>query len=123
MCLFCQINLEEQNIVYQNEHVYIIKDEYPVSIGHSLIITKRHIETYFETTQAEILSFDQAIKWMKKELDDTFHPTGYNIGINNGESAGQSIMHLHIHLIPRYDNDVLNPKGGVRGVIPGKQAY
>ncbi|XMB72666.1 HIT family protein [Mycoplasmatota bacterium WC30] len=123
MCIFCNKLQENIDIIYQNESVYVIYDGFPVSEGHMLIITKRHIENYFETNIQEVKNIDSAIKHMKTRLDELYHPDGYNIGINNGVAAGQSVMHLHIHLIPRYENDCLNPKGGVRGVKPGKRFY
>lgn len=123
MCPFCN-NLDLiQKVIYQNEHVFSIYDTFPVTKGHALIITKRHIKDFFETSQEERISILDAIDKLKIILDDTYHPDGYNIGINNGESAGQTIFHLHIHLIPRYKGDTPNPKGGVRGVIPDKQSY
>lgn len=121
MCIFCGMNSER--VIYENSHVYAIKDGYPVTKGHTLIITKRHISNYFDLTAFEKQSIDEAIMHLKQELDQQYHPDGYNIGINNGEAAGQTIMHLHVHLIPRYKGDMENPRGGVRGVIPEKQQY
>ena len=123
MCIFCNKFQKNKEIIYQNETVFVIYDGFPVSEGHSLVITKRHIEDYFDTSKQEVMDIDMAIKHMKTLLDELYHPDGYNIGINNGTAAGQSVMHLHIHLIPRYENDCLNPKGGVRGVKPGKRFY
>lgn len=122
-CLFCQILQNKTDIIYENEYFYVIYDHFPVSKGHTLIIPKRHIEDYFSLTFDEASILHQTILLMKELLDQEFQPDGYNIGINNGEAAGQSIFHLHIHLIPRYIGDVVQPKGGVRGVIPGKQSY
>lgn len=123
MCLFCNKYFEKEQVLYENDSVYVIFDSYPVNEGHILIITKRHIESYFQTTSKEAQDIDHALKEMKNRLDEQYHPDGYNIGVNNGEAAGQTIMHLHIHLIPRYQFDTNNPKGGVRGVIPKKQIY
>jgi diadenosine tetraphosphate (Ap4A) HIT family hydrolase len=123
MCLFCQKFLDKEGILYENDTVFVLKDGFPVSNGHVLVITKRHISDYFQTTEKEVLDIDQALKVMKERLSKEFKPDGYNIGINNGEASGQTIMHLHVHLIPRYTGDTLNPKGGVRGVIPSKQKY
>jgi diadenosine tetraphosphate (Ap4A) HIT family hydrolase len=122
-CLFCELKTKEKNIIYQDKLVYCIYDNFPVGKGHILVITKRHISDYFKATQAEITAIDKALRHCKELLDKNYQPTGYNIGVNNGVSAGQTIMHLHVHLIPRYDNDCKNPHGGVRGVIPEKQAY
>jgi diadenosine tetraphosphate (Ap4A) HIT family hydrolase len=98
-------------------------DGFPVSPGHVLIIPKRHVASYFDLTSQEREAMTQMMLDVKLKLDERFHPDGYNIGINVGEYAGQSIFHCHMHLIPRYKGDVVNPKGGVRGVIPDKQKY
>lgn len=119
-CLFCQKPPEP---IYENDLVYAIYDGYPVTHGHTLIITKRHAQTYFDLTNAEKIAIDEAVMTIKKRLDDRYHPDGYNIGINNNRAAGQTIFHLHVHLIPRYVGDTPSPKGGVRGVIPDKQRY
>ena len=98
-------------------------DEYPVSPGHTLIIPKIHESNFFnlpETWQSALI-YD--INCVKRILDEKYHPDGYNVGINIGEAAGQSVPHVHIHVIPRYKGDVENPRGGVRGVIPSKQSY
>ena len=123
MCIFCERYNKKVNILYENETTFVIYDGYPVSEGHCLIITKRHIKDYFEANDVELKDIHNSIAYMKKKIDKSFKPNGYNIGINCGSAAGQSIMHLHVHLIPRYNYDFFNPKGGVRGVIPGKQSY
>ena len=120
MCLFCNVN---KPYLYEDAHVFAIYDQFPVSKGHVLIITKNHRNDYFEITSEEAASIHKAIKAMKKTLDDTYQPQGYNIGVNNGEASGQTISHLHVHLIPRYTHDMEDPRGGVRGVIPEKQKY
>lgn len=86
-------------------------------------IPKRHVANYFELTTEEVLAIRDLLQRMKTEVDAKFHPDGYNIGVNVGADAGQSIFHVHVHLIPRYKGDVKNPRGGVRGVIPAKQSY
>ena len=98
-------------------------DGFPVSPGHALIIPRRHVASYFDLTRQEREAMTQMMLDVKLKLDERFHPDGYNVGINVGEYAGQSVFHCHMHLIPRYKGDVSNPKGGVRGVIPGKQLY
>lgn len=120
-CPFCDIDRSKR--IYENDLSVAIYDGYPVNEGHTLVIPKRHVANYFELTAEEKESIWAAIEECKKVLDTTFHPDGYNIGINIGEDAGQSIPHVHVHLIPRYHGDVSNPRGGVRGVIPGKQNY
>ncbi len=121
MCIFCENH--DKTKIYDDLQIYAIYDRYPVSQGHVLIIPKRHVEDYFSLTQTENNAIFKAINQIKNHLDEKFHPDGYNIGINNGSAAGQSIFHLHIHLIPRYQGDVASPRGGVRGVIPNKQNY
>ncbi len=123
MCIFCDILKNQKYVVYENDLVFAILDEYPVSKGHILIITKRHAKDYFDLTKPEKEAVDEAIIWLKNTFDRMYHPDGYNIGVNNGEVSGQTVMHAHVHLIPRYKGDVDDPKGGVRGVIPEKQAY
>lgn len=118
-CIFCGM----QDVILQNDLAYVTYDTYPVSPGHCVVIPFRHIPSYFETTQEEKLAILELIDTMKKLLDRERKPDGYNIGVNIGQAAGQSIMHLHVHIIPRYFGDMENPKGGVRGVIPDKQKY
>lgn len=118
-CVFCS----REDLVMENQLAWVKFDKYPVSPGHMLIISKRHVPDLFATTPEERLALSELLDQAKQLLDKKHHPDGYNIGINCGEIAGQSIMHLHIHLIPRYRGDMENPKGGVRGVIPGKRVY
>ena len=121
-CLFC--NVKESGLADENKLAYASYDSYPVTDLHCLIIPKRHIKDYFKLTDEEIISCNELIKKIKKEIvikDDTVK--GFNIGTNLGKVAGQSVMHCHIHLIPRREGDVENPQGGVRSVIPLKQHY
>ncbi|MBF0349660.1 MAG: HIT family protein [SAR324 cluster bacterium] len=120
-CVFCNISPEEK--ILENEIAYARHDKYPVNPGHTLIIPVRHIESYFLATDGEKQALWQMVEEAKMMLDNQFQPDGYNIGINVGEPSGQTVMHLHIHLIPRYKGDVANPRGGVRGVIPSRQNY
>jgi len=121
-CLFCSII--ESGLAMENELAYASYDSYPVSEMHCLIIPKRHVKSYFEMTNEEVISCNELIKDIKKEVEFK-DPTikGFNIGTNIGEISGQSILHCHIHLIPRREGDVENPQGGVRSVIPSKQHY
>lgn len=122
-CPFCLSNLVGR-IIHENETCVVIKDKYPVSDGHHLIIPKRHFPDYFLMTEKERQDAHQLIRLIHDrvcENDDSV--TGYNIGINCGESAGQTIFHLHIHYIPRRDGDTEDPKGGIRGAIPDKMHY
>lgn len=122
MCEFCK-EIEKDRIVYEDGTWMAILDNYPVSEGHTLLIPKRHCETYFNLNSNECYTLNATIGVVKMLLDGKYHPDGYNIGCNCGEAAGQSIMHFHLHIIPRYKGDVENPRGGVRGCIPGKQNY
>jgi len=118
-CPFCG----EPEIIIENESAFVHPDTYPVSPGHCLIIPRRHIAEYFEATADEKLAIWQLLDEVKPIIDQKYGPDGYNVGVNIGSAAGQSIPHLHIHVIPRYAGDVENPQGGVRGVIPHKQKY
>ncbi len=120
-CIFC--NLEKERIVTESDAVVAIYDIFPVSEGHMLIIPKKHFKDYFEVDQQTRDELWKLVDECKRIVDKKFKPDGYNIGINCGEAAGQTVMHLHIHLIPRYKGDIKNPRGGVRGVIPEKRIY
>ena len=118
-CFFCKTN----DYILENDLAKGRYDSFPVSKGHMEFVTKRCVQTFFDTTEEEKKAIFELVNQAKKMLDEQFHPDGYNIGMNCGESAGQSIMHVHVHLIPRYKGDVENPRGGIRGVIPSKQDY
>ena len=121
-CLFCKIRKEE--FQFENQLAYSSTDSYAVSELHSLIFPKRYVETYFDLTQEEIQACnDLILKTKEKILKLDSSVKGFNIGTNAGKFAGQSIMHCHIHLIPRREGDVENPQGGGRSVIPNKQHY
>ena len=121
-CIFC--NIEEDLIVHDYNHFYVIRDAFPVTPLHSLIITKRHVVSYFQCSKAELEEIPVILDTQKTELKYLDNEiTGYNIGMNIGEDAGQSIFHCHIHIIPRREDDTPYPRGGIRGVIPEKQNY
>ena len=121
-CLFC--NAKESGIAAENEFAFASYDTYPVSDFHCLIIPKRHVKDYFEMSDEELLACNDLIKKIKNEiLTKDKSVKAFNIGTNAGKISGQSIMHCHIHLIPRREGDVDNPQGGVRSVIPKKQHY
>jgi len=120
-CPFC--NISEKDVILKNDLCYAIFDRYPVNKGHILIIPYRHFDNYFDATKDEKIAILNLIDEAKNYLDKKFKPDGYNIGVNIGQYAGQTIMHVHIHLIPRYKGDIGNPRGGVRGVIPEKRIY
>lgn len=121
-CPFCKI-ASEHDIIAENELAVAFYDSFPVSNGHTLIIPKRHIADYFALKQEEVASIQKLSISCRDILSAKFHPNGYNLGVNIGKAAGQTIFHCHMHLIPRYNGDVLNPRGGIRGVIPAKQNY
>ena len=120
-CPFC--TLPDERVIDQNDHGLVIRDGFPISTGHTLIIPKRHTGSFFDLTEAErsdlLLLLDKA----KLDIENEFKPDGYNIGINDGPAAGQTVPHLHIHLIPRYADDRADPRGGVRWIIPEKADY
>ncbi len=118
-CLFCNC----EDIILENRLAWAKYDKYPVSPGHMLIISKRHVPDFFAATLEERQALNELLEAAKKLLDQEYRPDAYNIGVNCGETAGQTIMHLHIHMIPRYLGDIDNPRGGVRGVIPDKRLY
>ena len=120
-CLFCTIPSEQ--ILIDGPLAVAARDSYPVSKGHALIIPRRHVASFFETTDEERLAMLKLLDEVKAALDKELKPDGYNIGINGGAAAGQTVMHLHIHLIPRYAGDRADPRGGVRWIIPEKAAY
>lgn len=123
ICPFCTLQHHPENTVVEGTYAYVIYDKYPVNPGHALIVPKRHVADYFDLSPVEEIEMWQLVRQMKTHLEQEYHPSGYNIGINCGKDAGQTIFHLHIHLIPRYPGDMPNPEGGVRGVIPEKQKY
>ena len=118
-CLFCS----PRGVILQNELAYSTRDSYPVSPGHTLIIPFRHSASFFDLTSEETIACMELVRQERIILDDEFSPDGYNVGVNVSAAAGQSIFHVHIHLIPRYTGDSLRPQGGVRQVIPDKAAY
>lgn len=120
-CLLC--SLPTDRIISQSDYTLTIRDGFPVSEGHTLIIPKRHVQSFFGLKAIEKAAILQALDEAKEALDKELNPDGYNIGINDGEAAGQTVMHLHVHLIPRYKGDTPNPQGGVRWIFPDKAKY
>ena len=121
-CLFC--NKNKQKIIYSNNFFFIVRDSYPVTKYHTLIIPHRHVSNFFDLNNNEFKDLSNVLKKQRLSLLDLDKKiTGFNVGVNAGTDAGQSIMHCHIHLIPRRKGDIENPRGGVRGVIPSKQKY
>jgi len=114
---------QDKTKIMENDFAYALYDAYPVSKGHTLIVPKKVVAEIFELNYEEYLSCFKLVRELKEFLEKEFNPDGFNIGINNGEKAGQTIFHAHIHVIPRYSGDVHNPRGGVRNIIPGKGDY
>lgn len=121
-CPFCRAEIERE-IIASSTLSLAFFDGFPVSPGHALIIPKRHVASFFDLTKEEQSDMLKLADEVKLIVDARYHPDGYNLGVNVGEAAGQSVFHVHMHLIPRYRGDVSNPRGGVRGVIPTKQNY
>lgn len=121
-CIFC--NLEKSRVIKSNELALAFRDNFPVTKLHTLIVPRRHAKDYFELTQDEVTACNNLINQIRIDLmEEDSSIEGFNIGINAGEVAGQTVFHCHIHLIPRRKGDVENPRGGVRHVIPGKGFY
>ena len=120
-CPFCPPPTDR--VVDENSLAAVLNDAYPVSVGHCLVVPKRHVASWFESTAEERGALLELVDRAKQRLDDRISPDGYNIGINVGRAAGQTVFHLHVHVIPRVVGDVPDPRGGVRGVIPGKSNY
>ena len=118
-CPFCSVN----ESLINNDLAYVIYDNFPVSAGHILIIPYRHVSDYFELTDEEKTALQSLLEKSKTLLINECNPDGFNIGVNVGAAAGQTVWHVHMHLIPRYKGDMDDPRGGVRGVIPDKQQY
>ena len=121
-CIFC--NLDQSRIEIENTYALSFKDSYPVTKGHTLFIPKRHVQSFFDLNSNEKEAIFELLELERKKLiqqDNLI--TGFNIGINDGSDAGQTVMHCHVHLIPRRNGDMSDPRGGVRGVIPEKQSY
>ncbi len=122
-CIFCE-KIAECEFILENEFAAAFEDKYPVTEGHTLVVPKRHYEDFFMSTKDERAAIYELLEQRKSELlDEDSSIDGFNAGVNIGLSAGQTVFHVHIHLIPRRTGDMPNPKGGVRGVIPGKMKY
>jgi diadenosine tetraphosphate (Ap4A) HIT family hydrolase len=120
-CPFC--SLPPDRIVLSSANAIALRDAYPISPGHTLIVPRRHIGSFFEATAQERVELLALLDAAKLGLDEEFAPPAFNIGINDGSAAGQTVLHLHIHLIPRYVGDRTDPRGGVRWIIPDKADY
>jgi ATP adenylyltransferase len=119
-CPFCNVEREK---ILETEMSFAIYDGFPVNDGHALIIPKRHTANYFDLSLEEQKDCIELLNRVKGIVQEKYNPAGFNVGININEAAGQTVPHVHIHLIPRYEGDVEEPRGGVRGVIPGRKGY
>lgn len=119
-CPFCNI---ERASIAENEIAYAVYDKYPVTEGHTLVIPKKHTADYFDLDANEKCEIWRLVDEVQVYLKQKFRPDGFNVGFNINKAAGQTIFHFHIHVIPRYEGDIEDPSGGVRGVIPGKRVY
>lgn len=120
-CPFCQV--DEARVIHETQHTLALWDAFPVSPGHALIIPRRHVSSWTGASPDERRELTNTIAVVRALVEGRHHPAGYNIGFNDGEAAGQTVMHLHIHVIPRYPGDVPDPRGGVRWVLPDKARY
>jgi diadenosine tetraphosphate (Ap4A) HIT family hydrolase len=120
-CPFCAV--PRDRVLFESDTALAIRDAYPVSPGHTLIIPRRHVASLFECTEGEQAALLKLLNLVRMDVDREFQPAGYNVGINDGVAGGQTVLHLHVHLIPRYPGDAPDPRGGVRWVLPEKAAY
>jgi diadenosine tetraphosphate (Ap4A) HIT family hydrolase len=120
-CPFCAI--PPGRVIDSNDLAFAVGDAFPVAPGHTLIISRRHVESFFDLTPDEVAAVMALLGRAKIRLDAINGPDGYNVGVNVGRAAGQTVMHVHVHLIPRRAGDVADPRGGIRHVIPGKGDY
>tara|TARA_B100001750_G_C15504282_1_gene599316 strand:+ start:2106 stop:2498 length:393 start_codon:yes stop_codon:yes gene_type:complete len=125
MCPFCDIlNNGSREIIWEDNLSFAIRDAYPISPGHTLVIPKRHVASFWDCSHEERVSLMSGAEWLKDDLEISFSSVdGWNLGINIGEAAGQSVFHVHLHLVPRFEGDVEDPTGGVRGSMPGEANY
>ena len=121
LCPFCRI--DPSKILAENDHALALADGFPVTEGHALIVPRRHVASFFETTKEEQSALFELVAQVREQLLEQHAPDGFNIGINDGGAAGQTVMHMHIHLIPRYAGDTEDPRGGVRWIMPEKAPY
>ena len=120
-CFFCCVPAER--VLYEDDLVMVLRDGFPVTPGHSLVVPRRHVQSWFDATEQEQIQLMRALSWARGDLQIELQPDAFNIGINDGPIAGQSVPHLHIHLIPRYQGDHNEGRGGVRWIFPDKASY
>jgi len=120
-CPFCPP--DPDRIIFEGERIYALWDAFPLTDGHALIVPRRHVASWFDATPEEQSEMIGALSRVKEKIEAEYAPAGYNMGINDGEAAGQTVDHLHLHVIPRYEGDVEDPRGGIRWVIPERACY
>ncbi len=120
-CPFCR--LDGERIFFDSELVIGIWDTYPLNPGHALLIPRRHIRRWFDASAEEQIALTSAIEQARVAIEEQYSPQGFNIGFNDQKAAGQRVSHLHLHVIPRYEGDVPDPRGGIRTIIPARAAY
>ena len=121
-CVFCDV--DHAGVVASNSLAFAIRDRFPVTEGHTLVIPRRHVADWFDMTRGESAAVERLLRSMRESLREAFPGiVGFNVGINCGSEAGQTVFHCHVHLIPRRQGDVVNPRGGVRHVIAAKADY
>jgi len=120
-CPFCMLG--PGGVWLADQHGLAFRDRFPVSAGHTLVIPKQHVASLFDLSSEARLALWELVAVVRAQLLEEFHPDGFNVGLNDGEAAGQTVMHAHIHVIPRYAGDVSDPRGGIRWIIPAKAAY
>ncbi len=124
-CPFCTISdaQDSERIIFESPYFFSIWDGFPVSKGHALLISKQHLASFFDLSIEQREDAMTALEKLKAHIHAEYAPDGFNIGINDGPAAGQTVPHLHIHLIPRYVGDINDPRGGIRWVLPAKAEY
>jgi len=121
-CIFCE-RVRSDPVLVRNELAVAFGDAYPVNPGHILVVPRRHVLDYFALTETEQAAVWQLVNQVRHAMDVEFRPDGYNIGVNVGAAAGQTVGHVHVHVIPRFKDDVADPRGGVRWVVPSRACY
>ena len=120
-CPFCQPDSEQ--IWFEDQTSFVLRDAYPISQGHALVVPKQHIASLYDFPADRQAALWQLVSEARRRIDEELRPDGFNVGVNDGEAAGQTVMHAHIHVIPRWTDDVADPRGGIRWVIPEKARY
>lgn len=120
-CPFCRV--DPKSLWFETKHGRVIHDAYPISKGHMLVVPRPHIQSVYDLDTDTQAALFKLVSDVRRRLNEKYHPDGFNVGLNDGEAAGQTVMHAHIHVIPRWTNDVADPRGGVRWIIPDKARY